>query len=413
VVIPRIPHASRISHTDRMTHGKGTLLLLCGALALGEFLASLVPRASGCWPLFLGVAVLAAFFGHGLSVPGWSFVAVFVLGVALYFGSAAAEIERNRGKPWMRDHVTSRWRAEQPGGTASEIRRDLSRRMVIGLDGRDDTAALGRAILLGERDGLSPQMKRLFVESGTMHVFAISGLHVMAVATVLSVILRILLVPRRFIGLLAVPLLWGYVTVIGLPPSAVRAATMATFLLLAPLFWRRPDELRSWCLTFLAVHLLNPPLVSNVGNALSFAVMLAIVLAGEASAGLAKWKKDLFVTLVAWAVGLPISAHVFGRVTPGSMLANLVLIDAARVSVYAGTVGLMSSYVSETLAAHLNNLTALGVRTMVFFADAVARLPFSNFEIGSWEFVTCIEWYAVLALAAFLFVRMRRRRFAI
>jgi len=376
---------------------------------MGEFFASLAPLASGSWPLFLCVSVLLVCFGYGLEMPGWPFAVAFVLGFALYFGSVTGEIERNRGRPWMRDHVTSRWQTARADGRAYGIRCDLSRRVALGLDERDDAVALGRAILLGERSGMSARAKRIFVGSGTMHVFAISGLHVMAVANVFSLLMRILFVPRRLVGLPVIPLLWGYVAVIGFPPSAVRAATMATFSLLAPLFWRKPDGLRSWCLTFLAVHLVNPSLVSNVGNALSFAVMLAIVLAGELCAGMAEWKKNLTVTVVAWAVGLPISAHVFGRVTPGSMLANLMLIDTARISVYAGAVGLVSSYVSESLAAHLNNLTALGVRTMVFLADAVARLPFSNFETGAWGFVTCVEWYAALALTAFLFLRMRKR----
>jgi len=390
-----------------------SLLLVCGALALGEFVASFVPLASRSWPFFLCVAVLVVFFGYGFAVPGWPPIAVFVLGVALYFGSVVEEVEQNRGRPWMRDHVTSRWQAGQTYGTVYRIRGDFSRRVTIGLDERDDAVALGRAILLGEKDGMSRRMKQLFVESGTMHVFAISGLHVMAFADVLSIILRILFVPRRFIGLFAIPLLWGYVTVIGFPPSAVRAAIMATFFLAASFFWRKPDGLRSWCLTFLFVHLVNPPLVSNVGNALSFIVMLAIVLVGEMTEGLAKWKQDLIVTIVAWVAGLPISAHVFGRITPGSILANLILVGTARIAIYAGTIGLISSCVSETLAAHLNNLTALGIRLMVFLADAVARLPFSNFETEAWSFLTCIEWYVALGLSAFLIARIRNRRFAL
>lgn len=393
--------------------GKWPLLFLCGALALGEFVASFVPLASGSWPFPFCLAVLVVLFGHGLDVPIWPFVAAFLIGIALYFASASEEIERNRGRPWMRDHVTSRWQAEQAGGVAYGIRSDFSRHMAIGLDEQEDAVALGRAMLLGEKGGMSPRTKRLFVESGTMHLFAISGLHVMAVADVFCFVLRILLLPRRFAGVLAVPLLWGYVTVIGFPPSAVRAAIMATFYLSAPLFCRKPDGIRSWCLTFLAVHLVNPPLISNIGNALSFVVMLAIVLAGEMTAGLARWKQDLIVTVVAWVAGLPISAHVFGRITPGSMLANLVLIGAAKISIYAGTVGLMFSYVSKALTVHFNNLTALGVRAMVFLADAVARLPFSNFETGTWGFLTCAEWYAALALSAFLLVKIRSRRLAL
>jgi len=389
---------------------KRTLLLICGSLAAGEFLASLVPLACGCWPFFAGVGVLVGLFGHGCDVPGWSFAVAFALGFALYFGSAEDEIERNATRPWMRDHVTARWREEQTGDLACRVRCDLSRRLSIGLDERDEAVALGRAILLGEKDDMPRRTKRLFVESGTMHVFAISGLHVMAIADVLSKLLAVFLVPRRLCGLAALPLLWGYVAVIGFPPSAVRAAMMASFTLVAPLFWRKPDRLRSWCLTFLVVHLVNPLLVSNIGNALSFAVMLAIVMANELGEGLAQWKKTLLVALAAWAVGLPISAHVFGRVTPGSMVANLVLVGTASVSVKVGVVGLLASYAAEGVAAYFNNLTALGIRSMVLTAEVVSRLPFANFETGSWDYVTCAEWYLALALFACLMLRRAQGR---
>jgi len=390
--------------------GRYRLLLVCGALASGEFLAAHVPLASGSWPFFLFAAVLAALFGYGLGLPGWLPSVAFLLGIALYFGAAEEKVGRQRMSPWRCERMTGRWQPGRGGDAASRIRLDLSRRLALGLSEGDEALDLARAVILGERDGLSRRMKRTFVESGTLHVFAISGLHVMAVANVLSFLLAVLLVPRRFCGLLSVPLLWGYVTVIGAPPSAVRAALMASFSLTAPLFWRRPSGLRSWCLTFLAVHLANPILVDHVGNALSFVVMLAIVLTGEMSAGLPRWQGTLLVTLAAWAAGLPISAHVFGRVTPGSMLANLVLIGMAQFSVQVGVVGLAASYCSASLAAHLNNLTAFGLRLMAGLSGAVARLPFSNFETGCWGYATCAGWYLALVLCAFLLFRRGVRR---
>ena len=295
-----------------------------------------------------------------------------------------------------------------PGPLASEIRRDFSRRIAFGIEGDRETVGLSRAILLGERRRLSPETKRLFVESGTMHVFAISGLHVMAISSVLTCLLALVLVPRRFAGLVAAPLLWGYVLLIGAPPSAVRAATMATFSCLAPVFWRKPDGLRAWALTFLSVHLVRPRLVADVGNALSFAVMLAIVLAGRWTQDRPKWQQAATSTVAAWAIGVPIAAHVFGRVTPGGMLANLVLLGAAKLTVVTGAIGLFCTYLSEAVSAHFANLSALAIRAMVFVADAVARLPGANFETGRWTLGACVVWYAGLALLVWTVRRLAK-----
>ena len=387
------------------------LLSYCGMLAAGEFLASFVPSFAETWPVAALALPVVVLFGYGLGVRGWSHVAGFLLGVMLFLLASTVEERKYRECPWMRGRE---WRTRQEAadpGVRRMLKGGLSQRMAIGLSGKDEALCLGRAILLGERSHLPYRLKRTFVESGAMHVFAISGLHVMAIAHVLTLALSLLLVPRRLAGVFASPLLWAYVYLTGCSPSAVRAAIMMTFHSAAPLFWRRPDLLRAWILTFLLVHVCNPLLIVNVGNALSFLVMLAIVLAGEAGRDLPEWKQGLLVTFAAWAVGVPISAHVFGRVTPGGLVANLLLIGVAKVTVYMGALGVMTSYVSGMLAGYFNNLCALAIRAMVFVAEAVARLPGANVETGPWSLPVCAGWYAALvALAAWFACRMRRRR---
>ena len=125
------------------------------------------------------------------------------------------------------------------------------------------------------------------------------------------------------------------------------------------------------------------------------------------------WRQTLLVTLAAWAAGVPISAHVFGRVTPGGMVANLVLIATAKATVVAGALGIGASYISEAVAAHVNNLTALGIKAMVLVAEAVSRLPGANFETMPWSVLTCAEWYAAVALTGLLVRNVAARRRAL
>lgn len=387
------------------------LLLICGALAAGEYLASFVPQAAGAWPVAAIVATLFGLFGYGWGTRWICYAAVTLFGIALFLFASQDQEQTYRMSPWMRgkEWRTAHWQ-EKREGLANEMKDDLSRRVGIGLEEDWESASLARAILLGEKRSLSYRTKKLFVESGTMHVFAISGLHVMAIAEVLALCLAFLLVPIRFAGLASAPLLWGYVAMIGFAPSAVRAAMMATIMGAAPAFWRRASGLRAWELTFLIVHVANPLMITNIGNALSFAVMLAIVIAGDYGKSMARWQQTLFVTVAAWATGVPIAAHNFGRVTPGGIVGNLILIATAKVTVVSGALGVLTSYASETLAAHVNNLSALGIKLMVLVAEGVSRLPGANFETGPWSLLTCIEWYAALALTAFLLKMISGRR---
>ena len=282
-------------------------------------------------------------------------------------------------------------------------RAEFARCAALGLERNGEAAVLNRAILLGDRRSLPLKLRRTFVLSGTMHVFAVSGVHVMAVVHVLALLLRLgLFLPRRIAGAAAVPCVWGYVCLVGAPPSAVRAALMATAYYAAPLFWRRPDAEMAWALAFLAVCGSDPSKIGDVGCMLSFAVMLAIILAAECCQGCRGPLPLLWMTFAAWAAGVPLTAHAFGHFTPGGLVANLALVPAAGFAVASGVLGMLAGLVSECAAVHFNNLAALASSAMAGVAGAVSRLPFADFEVRRWPLATCAAWYVAFVLIMFV-----------
>ena len=292
----------------------------------------------------------------------------------------------------------------------TELRHNFSQRMGIGLEhSAHDIASLNRAILLGERASLPSSIRDTFIRAGTMHVFAISGLHVMVVAQLLMVVLVCCAVPIRFVGFLLIPLLWAYTYLIGMTPSAIRAAGMASIYFAAYIFMRRPSSIVAWCLTFLIIHILDPLMLLNVGSELSFAVMLGILLSLRFCRyfNFGRWE-GLVVTFAAWLAGTPIAAAVFGRITPGGILANIILIPTAAVSVVTSALGIMASFISTTLAIHINNIAALFTRAMVGISWSVAHLPGSNFEVSKWTFTTCLAWYAFFLGIPLIIIYIRR-----
>ncbi len=384
-------------------------LLACASLAVGEWCASLAPEFAEAWPVAAAAALLVACAGYGFGLRGWAYACLAVAGLALYL-FASVDCERElRAAPWMRDSRLRR--PAQHRVAESPAKRDFLRRAGLGLEPGSDAVRMNRAILLGEKRGLPRGAKRTFIESGVIHVFAISGLHVMIVARVLMFFAALAFVPYRLQGAVSAPFVWGYVALVGFTPSAVRAALMATLCFSAPLFWRRPDALSAWAVAFLAVHVVNPHQIGDVASQLSFTVMLALVVADRVSrdvgAGLVR---AVYFTLVAWAAGVPIAAATFGRVTPGGVVANLLLVAAAGYSVAAGAVGVVASFVWEPLAAHLNNLSAVVSGAMVAVSGVVSRMPWSNIEVEPWGAAECAGWYVALGLALYLVHRARARR---
>ena len=293
-----------------------------------------------------------------------------------------------------------------PRALASCARRAFSERVGWGLEHDSLAADLNRAILLGEKFRLDRRTKETFAAAGTLHVFAISGLHVMIVARLISILLLLTFLPARFHGLVALPLLWAYVLMVGAPPSAVRAGLMSTFAFLAPLFWRRPNGLIAWSATFLLVHVVDPTMLFDVGSLFSFAVMFSLGLFGRLAEGFRRpFVRALVPACAAWAAGVPIAAHVFGRFTPGGLVANVVMIPIAGVEVSVESLGLLAGFVSRALAEHFNNLSALLTRLMTGVSTFVSEIPGADVALEPWGASTCILWYVMMGLVFFLLSR--------
>lgn len=369
-------------------------------------MASVFPGLVELWPILLVFAALCGLIGYGYHVHGWTFVFVALIGAAVYY-HGTVEIEQGfRESPWLRNAR----RHEKVERNDSPIRREISRRIGIGLEHSPSTADLHRAILLGDRKALTAEKRRAFVDSGTIHVFAISGLHVMVIAKVIMFLVALCMVPLRWQGVVAMPFIWAYVALIGCPPSAVRAALMASVYFAAPVFWRRPDGLIAWSVTFIAVHLVNPVQIGNVGSIFSFAVMLALILANRLVREIkTPFYKGLLLTTAAWAAGVPIAAAVFGRITPGGLFANLVLMVAAGYTVMMGFLGVLASFFSTPLARLFNNLAALSTTLMDFLAEAISRIPGANIVVPPWSFMTSVLWYVAMGLVYYLVYLVRER----
>lgn len=286
------------------------------------------------------------------------------------------------------------------------------RRAGLGLSWCPELAALNRAILLGQRAGLDARQRQVFVTAGTIHVFAISGLHVMLVALMLVRALGVLGVRLPLRGVLALPALALYVFMTGARPSAVRAAMMVGFYLVAPAVGRRGDSLVAWALTALIVYGLSPERVFDAGCTFSFVVMLGLVV----------WMKGVLphlparlqqgvggmlgISLAAWIAGVPVAAHLFGRIALGGLLANLVVVNLAALTVAFGLMGMVLGFVVPPLAVVFNNLAAMSTGMMREVSMAVAVVPGASVTVASWSVALCLAWYLGWVLAFAVMVRL-------
>ena len=138
-------------------------------------------------------------------------------------------------------------------------------------------AQLLKAILLGKRGEVPPATLDIFRNSGTFHVLAVSGLHVGIVAMFCYIGLSTFRIPKKMLSILTILVVLIYACLVGFRPSVFRASLMAILFLFAIIIDRDADLFNLLAVAALALLLLNPMQLWDVGFQLSFVAVASIV----------------------------------------------------------------------------------------------------------------------------------------
>jgi competence protein ComEC len=150
-----------------------------------------------------------------------------------------------------------------------------------GLDDAPEVKTFISGIVLGIRHETPEDIEEPFQQTGTIHLFAVAGLHVGIVAALLLLLAAIARLPRKRAAAFIIPALFFYAAVTGLHIPALRAAVMASILVGSYFFERRAFLPNSLAAAAFFILCWNTNELFSTGFQLSFAVVGAIALFAE------------------------------------------------------------------------------------------------------------------------------------
>lgn len=328
----------------------------------------------------------------------------------------------------MKPVALDRWNVEAWLVAAAErCRAWVEHALKIDLENAPAEYAVIVAMALGTVQSDAADLQTPFRNSGTLHIFSVSGLHVAIVGFILWKLLKALGLRRGALLAVLIPVLFGYAFITGLRPSAVRAAVMASVFLCGALFHRKGDLMNSLGGSALLLLAYDSQQLYAPGFQLSFAVLAAIaLLAGPFSRPFLRWvDPDPFIPQVlltgfqqwtwtlrqqvmglftvsaaAWVGSLPLTLGHFQLATPVALLANVVLVPLSFCVLFAAVLTLLCAAAHLTavqaLFSNANYLLAwLTMKAAVFFA----ALPGGNFHIAA-------PWFEETAPAELVVLRL-------
>lgn len=252
-----------------------------------------------------------------------------------------------------------------------------------------ETAAMLKALLIGDKDHLDAGLKRDFRRLGISHILAISGTHFSVLLGMAALLLRLLRLNKKQIYILLLPLALLYMGISGFSPSVCRAGIMAMLSYLAFLLGRTRDACTALFVAVCALIACHPYAVLDVGLWLSFAATFSILILSElfskvkvrAGRGerlctaLLGLLSNAAVTVAVSFCSLPITAFCFGETSLIAPLANLLIVPLFELFLYLAPFALLFSgfspavHLTETVCAWIcRAATALADRDDLLFS---------------------------------------------
>lgn len=291
-----------------------------------------------------------------------------------------------------------------------------------------------QALLLGYREDLPELLRRDFAATGTVHIFAISGAHVGMVSVLLAGLLRMLGIPLTKWFPFLTPMLMAYTMVTGAATSAIRACVMASVLLAGPCMHRKPDVLSALALAAMAILLVSPAQLADLGFLLSFTAVASLVAIQPVfDAAIGRWfRRDEWaleegagrlkrcfrtasewllrsgsVSVSAWIGTSPMTAYFFNLFSPVALLMNLMVIPTAFAILLTGVMSLAVSPWSAAGSEVFNHAAQVMAGGLSWAIQWAADMPGGHWFVRTPPGAGLAVWYAGM-VAASIMGRSRR-----
>ncbi len=259
------------------------------------------------------------------------------------------------------------------------------------------TAAIYRALLIGDNSGISPKTRKTFTHTGTIHLLAISGMHIGIIFLGLTLLLRGLMLSRpvmllrfdswKIAALGAMPIVFIYALLAGLKPPVFRAAIMIAVLIYALSSDRRHHILAAIGLAATVIILTFPASIMSASFQLSFAAVTAIIISWQR---LSPWLERLapvnrvsrfiisaaLAGIAAQAGTLPFSLYHFNMISPLGVPVTIALIPLLCLwALPLGLTALALGPILPTTAATILKTGSLGIKIATTITTALAANP--------------------------------------
>ncbi len=296
----------------------------------------------------------------------------------------------------------------QPWLPPHKLRLDrwLSKVRNVAIDSMEANVPLGMsslacALILGQRDMASWQLQEELLATGTIHMLAISGLHIEMIASALLFFGALAKAHHKRLLLIVCLIVWAYTLLCGANPPVLRAAIMLSLAYMARILGWQFSSLNNLATTALILLMYRPGMLFEVGPQLSFIAVAVLILSSEnlskrqtALMSLIKAREGqgmrtyravvawvysaLRTSFWVWIITLPIVWNGFHVVSPVSVALNLLLWFPTMIALVSGLAMIVAGWI-PIVGSVLGILCGVPLWLVDQFVDLGEAVPYGHF----------------------------------
>jgi len=295
----------------------------------------------------------------------------------------------------------------------------------------EPTLGLFLGMIIGEQSFITPEVRDVFMATGTVHIISISGSHLGLIAFLIfffvkEAVLRLPmhwlewlslhLTATRLAVLMTIPVVSFYTLLAGAEIATVRSWVMILLFLLAVWTGREKHLLTALGIAAILALAANPEVIYDTSFQLSYSAVLAIALViqmnrrqadidqevGEQSSGLVErlWqrtKQAWWMTLAVSLATLPLVAYYFNQIAWLGLISNLVVVPFVGFLVIPlGLVSVVWVLMTGSKTLPLGFLHQAIADSLVKIVSVFAHIPGAEWHVASPSILMILLFYGLL-----------------
>ena len=188
--------------------------------------------------------------------------------------------------------------------------------------------------ILGDKSYINSMVKRSYQENGISHLFAISGMHISLLSSIIKRLLKRIKLQEETIFKITSICLLLYLFLVGLSPSILRGVLFYILFSTNSIYYFYIKKINLFILTVPISLFINPYYIFDIGYQYSYLISLSLLLNTKYLESNNYFISLLKVSVLSSIVSLPISLYHFYQINILSIIYNLLFVPFVSLIVF-------------------------------------------------------------------------------